>query len=492
MEEIISHRLCNLPPGKSGVYHKLGEIHLDPDKGNRFPRSHNKQSIHDHDSTSGESGQTDFFVSNSTEHKRSIFRVFQASLANIVATSPAVIPARLQARYLMMWQIQGLKYSSSHTSKTQLDNLSRKELEWWIENLKINKGKSILTRQPDMIMQTDGSLAGWGVHCQGMRTGGAWTQEENSFHINVLELKAVYLGLLTCTTNKKPSHIHFQIDNTCAKAYLLKTRSRRMTDIAKKIWEYLLQYEITITDEYLPSALNQIADWESRHVKDSTEWKLDPNIYSRSPRDRSVCFQAIQPIATVHESQTGSIQPSYRCDATGLVSQIHVCFPTIQHGGASTQENSGRPMSTSDNHSCLGNTAMVPSTPSSVNRTPSLDSKQEGSAEESTGRTSPTPFECFPDIRGLAGFRKRLVSEGVPKRAAQLISNARSEGTKSNYESAWTAFNSWCGRRKINPFQSPIQAVLDFLADLFDQGLEYRTIGCYRSAISAYPSHTTL
>ena len=133
-----------------------------------------------------------------------------------------------------------------------------------------------------MTIQTDASLAGWGAHCQGMKTG-AWTQEETFFHINVLELKAVYLGLLTFTTNRKPSHIHFQIDNTCAIAYLLKmggTQNRCMTDIAKKIWEYLLQYEITITAEYLPSALNQVADWESRHVKDSTDWKLDPNISS--------------------------------------------------------------------------------------------------------------------------------------------------------------------------------------------------------------------
>ena len=67
-----TQRLCNLPPGKSRFCHKLGEIHLDPDKGNRFPRNHNKQSIHDHDSTSGESGQTDFFVSNSTELKRGL------------------------------------------------------------------------------------------------------------------------------------------------------------------------------------------------------------------------------------------------------------------------------------------------------------------------------------------------------------------------------------------------------------------------------------
>ena len=82
-------------------------------------------------------------------------------IGKLIATSPAVTPACLQTRYLMMWQIQELKYSSSYTSKTQLDNLSRRELEWWIENLEINKGKSILTRHPDMIIQTDASLTGW-------------------------------------------------------------------------------------------------------------------------------------------------------------------------------------------------------------------------------------------------------------------------------------------------------------------------------------------
>ena len=37
-----TQRLCNLPPGKSRFCHKLREIHLDPNKGNRFPKNHNK------------------------------------------------------------------------------------------------------------------------------------------------------------------------------------------------------------------------------------------------------------------------------------------------------------------------------------------------------------------------------------------------------------------------------------------------------------------
>ena len=56
-----------------------------------------------------------------------------------------------------------------------------------------------------------------------------------------------------------------------------------MLIIAKRIWDYLLQHKITITAEWIPSHLNTIADWESRNVSDSAEWKLCPKIF------QSVC-----------------------------------------------------------------------------------------------------------------------------------------------------------------------------------------------------------
>jgi len=39
---------------------------------------------------------------------------------------------------------------------------------------------------------------------------------------------------------------------------------------------------------------------------------------------------------------------------------------------------------------------------------------------------------------------------------------------------------------KIDPFRFTLNYILDFLAYLFDKGLEYNTIAGYRSAISAY------
>ena len=42
---------------------------------------------------------------------------------------------------------------------------------------------------------------------------------------------------------------------------------------------------------------------------------------------------------------------------------------------------------------------------------------------------------------------------------------------------------SWKG---VDPLTCPVTDVTDYLASLYDEGFEYRTIGVQRSAISAY------
>ena len=45
---------------------------------------------------------------------------------------------------------------------------------------------------------------------------------------------------------------------------------------------------------------------------------------------------------------------------------------------------------------------------------------------------------------------------------------------------------SWCYKQKVNTFPCDVIEILDYLAFLFEKGCQYRTIGCDRSAISAF------
>ena len=125
---------------------------------------------------------------------------------------------------------------------------------------------------------------GVGAASNGLSTGGPWSIEESGLHINIQELEAIRLGILTFTLKKKVKSIHIKTDNMTALSYLIKkggTKCQVLTEISKKIWEYLIRHGITVTAEWLPGILNGEADWESRNIRDSSEWLLNPQIFKR-------------------------------------------------------------------------------------------------------------------------------------------------------------------------------------------------------------------
>ena len=52
-----------------------------------------------------------------------------------------------------------------------------------------------LQRPVQVTIQSDASLAGWGAVCNGVKTGGSWTSQEQEMHINCLELLATELAM---------------------------------------------------------------------------------------------------------------------------------------------------------------------------------------------------------------------------------------------------------------------------------------------------------
>ena len=149
---------------------------------------------------------------------------------------------------------------------------------------------------------------GWGAVCHLGSTGGQWSEWEKQQSINMQELLAAELAIKTFTKDHKPASVHMRIDNTSALSYIVKmggTQSLPMLTVAKRIWQYLLEHEITITAEWIPSHLNTIADWESRNVSDSTEWKLSPRVF------QSICRVMGQPDIDLFASRISHQIPKY-------------------------------------------------------------------------------------------------------------------------------------------------------------------------------------
>ena len=100
-----------------------------------------------------------------------------------------------------------------YDSPMYLSNESRSELTWWVNNVD-SSFKTIVQEDPDLTLTTDASTTGWGAVSGVQKTGGLWSLEEQAFHINYLELKAVFLGLKSLLSNVHNKHIRIQSDKT--------------------------------------------------------------------------------------------------------------------------------------------------------------------------------------------------------------------------------------------------------------------------------------
>ena len=206
-------------------------------------------------------------------------------IGKLRATAPAILVAPLQLRYLQNLLKRGQQLTWNYGTIVPLDKDCVIELKWWRENLGLCKGKPLLIDPPDLIIQSDAAkTGGWGASCGPTQTGGTWNVREANLNINIQELIAAELAIKTFTKSVKVKSIHIQIDNTAALSYLVKmggTGNMQMNVITKRIWNYLVENNISLTAEWIPTHLNIWADWESRHSQDSSEWKLCPSIFHR-------------------------------------------------------------------------------------------------------------------------------------------------------------------------------------------------------------------
>ena len=207
----------------------------------------------------------------------------------------------------------------------------------------------------------------------------------------------------------------------------------------------------------------------------------------RKTRDGSFCFSTVSTASMVHDMEKRSIQSGNGCNGANLVQSVPLCFPTFFNDiQGLKKDNPGPNENNVDCSSHMAVSSMVANPSENVNReTTSFATLSTSSIKRSGSDTSVNNKQNFK-ISSLDGFRQRLLATGISERASKLISSTRRQGSLSNYNLSWSKWTSWCGERKTDPYRCAISEMLDYLSYFFDLVYEYRTVGCHRSAISAY------
>ena len=95
-----------------------------------------------------------------------------------------------------------------------------------------------------------------------------------------------------------------------------------------------------------------------------------------------------------------------------------------------------------------------------------------------------------PETSRLQSIRRQHMAKGVSEKAAELLPAGWSKGTNKAYQSGWARWIRWSSEWEVDPVSCGIQPFLDFLADLYGEGLQYRSINSVRSAVSM--THNTI
>ena len=82
-------------------------------------------------------------------------------LGRLSSTAIAVLAAPLQYRAIHRQQIAELANTKNFHSMIVLTEEARKELQWWVDNLQLTKGKTLINSQPQITTSTNASLEGW-------------------------------------------------------------------------------------------------------------------------------------------------------------------------------------------------------------------------------------------------------------------------------------------------------------------------------------------
>jgi hypothetical protein len=103
-------------------------------------------------------------------------------------------------------------------------------------------------------------------------------------------------------------------------------------------------------------------------------------------------------------------------------------------------------------------------------------------ATKTNGSTS-TP--CQAVASGVPFISEALSNHNLSSTAQHILMSSWRTGTLKQYQTQFIKWKQYCLDNHIDPFNSSVEHVIEFLVKLFDSGLGYSSINTARSALSA-------
>ena len=423
-------------------------------------------------------------------------RDFLSLLGQLNAAADFVMLGRLHLRPLQislhkLWQPQNFPLDHQIGLTTKI----LQHLKWWLQEDLYRHGIPMKIDPPSHTIFTDASLSGWGAHVEpeGLLFHGLWTEDQSRLHINVLEMKAIFLSLTRAIHKVKNSTVLVNGQHYSDSLYKASGRDSFHSSLRGGVEhpEFVPNSQHTAvseahTGQVQHSSGPDVSDRQTdlhRVVPESGNSKQDFPDHGLSI-NRPVCHTSEPQAATICVTHTGSEGAINRCHLDGLESHTRLCVSTVSSHSNCDKQNTDIPVQNSIDSSFMARQTMVSRAPRSVGVTTGISASNAKSACSAKRQNSASKSRSSTTSR-LGIVKQSLRDKQFSSEVAEHVSKARRDSTVKVYDAKWQIFRDWANERKIDPIQATPQIVADFLTFLFSvKKCQVSTIRGYRSTIS--------
>ena len=196
----------------------------------------------------------------------------------------------------------------------------------------------------------------------------------------------------------------------------------------------------------------------------------------------SVCQQADSSTAGLCQLETRSNGIDNRCLHNGLGSGEGLCQPSMEPHWEGTGTNTAAASRACAGSPSVESPGVVPSAPGDAGGDTTTDPPEGGSDPTHTPRDH---AGGNPPTSRVGYLRQRYHDCQISEEATRLLLASWRQKSSKSYDSLFGKWVGWCSTRGTDPISCPIGEVVYFLAQLFEQGYQYRSLNAYHSAISS-------
>ncbi len=196
-------------------------------------------------------------------------------LGLMAAASPVLPLGLLHIRPFLWWRKELRLHPMIHPSRPLLQ---------WRDPAFLQSGVRMGAVHRLHMITMDASMTGWGTVFEGRPASGEWTGEFLSWHINCLELRAVFLALMHFLPVLGEHHIIVRMDNMAVVSHINRqggSRSRTLDRLACRLLLWSQDEFLSLRAVHVPGMLNLAADFLSRQKLRPGEWMLNRQMVSQ-------------------------------------------------------------------------------------------------------------------------------------------------------------------------------------------------------------------